>query len=176
MQIGRLILFSAIVALAGCSRLPVTPIPSGQPIISVSEEPTMIRVLSRRTGKDIIPGVDIFADGRCVIRTFAGKERQKKLKPSQVNALLEFFEREGLFRISKESIENAIRESPDGQIDVVDANRTTIAVDMGSKKTRISRNALDEEVKFYRTVIELQVMKKCVERVYADVKTGLFDL
>src|SRR6266516_38874 len=95
-----LLLAVAMADLVGCTHSPVTKATSTQPVVSVKERPTMIRVISRRSGMEITPGIDIFADGRCVVRTFRGEELERKLEPSDVRRLLKFFDRQGLFSIS----------------------------------------------------------------------------
>ena len=142
----------------------------------------MIRVISQRSGREITPGIDIFADGRCAVRTFQGEELEKRLPAGEVRSLLEFFEREGLFSISDAAIERAIdrelepvrTELPDGgvqvssrgRVAVTDSNHTRIAARTDSKSVRISRYALDVELEHYRTATELRTVQRCIERVY----------
>jgi hypothetical protein len=184
MHISRAIVLLAVVAtaLVGCKNATVAPTTAAQPVISVAERPTMIRVISQRSGAEITPGIDIFADGHCRVRTFRGEELEQRLRPSDVHDLLDFFDRQGLFSISNESIERAIdrelqpirTELPDGSVSlsmrgraaVVDANHTRIAARTSSKKVDISRYALDSELEDYRTVAELRTVQRCVQRVY----------
>jgi hypothetical protein len=171
----------AVMALTGCESTRVTENPS-QPVISVAERSTMIRVVSQRSGAEITPGIDIFADGRCMVRTFRGEEVERRLPPSAVSGLLDFFDRQGLFSISDASIERAIdRElepvrteladggvsvSTRGRVLVVDSSHTRIAARSPTKKVEISRYALHAELEHYRTVTELRTVQRCVERVY----------
>ena len=143
---------------------------------------TFTRTATTRPVMDITPGIDIFADGHCVVRTFQGQELERKLQPSAVCGLLDFFERQGLFSISDESIERAIdrelqpvrKELQDGgftvatrwRMVVVDSSYTRIAAQTLSKKVEISRYALHSELEHYRTVTELRTVQQCVERVY----------
>lgn len=168
--------------LVGCKQTAVTQTTTTRPVISVEERPTMVRVVSQRSGADITPGIDIFPDGRCMVRTFRGEELERKLRPSDVRGLLEFFDRQGLFSISDESIERAIdrelepvrTELPDGGVRfssrgrflASDSSHTRIAAHTPSKKVDISRYALHLELKHYRTVTELRTVQSCVERVY----------
>ena len=142
----------------------------------------MLRVISRRTGQPLTPGIDIFADGRCLLRRFDGQEVEKRLRPADVRSLLQLFEREGLFSISDESIERAIdrelqpvrTELPDGgvqvsargRVAVTDSNHTRIFARTDSQRVKISRYALDSELEHYRTVAELRTVQRCVQRVY----------
>src|SRR6266850_1951744 len=83
----------AFTALVGCTHAPVAQTGSPQPVISVEEEPTMIQVTSQRSGRVITPGIDIFADGRCLVRRFDGQELEKRLRVGKVRSLLQVFER-----------------------------------------------------------------------------------
>lgn len=146
---------------------PVTPATATEPVITVEERPTMIRVTSKQSGKTIIPGVDIFADGRCVIRTFRGEENERKLQPSDVRGLLDYFDRQGLFSISDESIKRAITDHYFGQGGgAIDANHTRIAVRTATIQMEVSRNALDREIERYPAVGELRKIQNCVDKVY----------
>jgi hypothetical protein len=172
----------ALTMLIGCADVPVAPTVSVEPVISVEEQPTMLRVISRRTGQPLTPGIDIFADGRCLLRRFDGQEVEKRLRPADVRSLLQFFEREGLFSISDDSIDRAIdrelqpvrTELPDGSIHVssrgpvlvTDSSHTRISARTASQRVKISRYALHSELEHYRTVTELRTVQRCVQRVY----------
>ena len=176
-----MVLAVAVATFAGCRNAPIAKRPT-QPVISVTVRPTMFRVISQRSGREITPGIEIFADGRCAIRSFGGEEFEKRLRVGEVDSLLEFFEREGLFAISDASIERAIdrelepvrTELPDGGVQwatrgrvlVTDSNHTKIVAQKDSKRVAISRYALDAELEHYRTVTELRTVQRCVERVY----------
>jgi hypothetical protein len=171
-----------LTALAGCRHAPVAQTASSQPVISIEQRPTMFRVMSQRSGREITPGIDIFADGRCSVRTFGGEELERSLRRSDVRQLLEFFDRQGLFTISEDSIERAIdrelqpvrTELPDGGVSVssrgrvatVDGTHTRIAAHTSTQKVEISRYAMHSELEHYRTVTELRTVQRCVERVY----------
>lgn len=169
--------------VGGCRHTSITSAQTKEPIISVEERSRMFRVISPKTGKVLTPGVDIFADGRCLVRAFDGEELERSLRSSDVTALLDFFDRQGLFAISDESIERAIDRDlkrpveitlEDGsvcavnryRITVVDASDTRLIVRAPGKEVRISRYALHCELEEYRTVTELKAVQRCVERVY----------
>jgi len=142
----------------------------------------MIRVISRESGRDITPGVEVFADGSCRIKTVEGDEYTTKLERSTVRGLLSFLEREGLFSISDESIERAIdrelqpvrTELPGGGVSftsrgrvfVTDSAHARISARAGTNSVRISRYALESEIEHYRTVTELRTVQRCIQRVY----------
>jgi hypothetical protein len=171
-----------LTVITGCRHAPVAQMASSQPVISIEQRPTMFRVMSQRSGREITPGIDIFADGRCSVRTFGGEELERSLRRSDVRHLLEFFGRQGLFTVSDDSIERAIdrelqpvrTELPDGSVSVssrgrvvtVDGTHTRIAAHTSTQKVEISRYAMHSELEHYRTVTELRTVQRCVERVY----------
>jgi hypothetical protein len=172
----------AVMAFVGCRHAPVIETHATEAVISVEERNTIFRVISPQSGKEITPGVDIYADGRCVVRTSDGQEFEKKLQSADIRRLLKFFDHQGLFSISDESIERAIdRElepvrtelpgggvmvSTRGRVCVVDASFTRIAARTPAKEVDIWRYALKVELDEYRTVTELRTVQRCIERVY----------
>ena len=142
----------------------------------------MFRILSQHSGQQITPGVEIFADGRCIVRNFQGEEFKKRLHASEVDKLLMFFEREQFFSLSDASIKHAIdrelepvyTELTDGEawmsirgpVIVIDSNYTKIAARTHSKSVEISQYALDSELDCHPTVTELRTLKRCIDRVY----------
>ena len=176
-----LLLLLVTVVLAGCTSAPVARAPGDELVVSFEERPTMYRIISKRTGAIIIPGVDIFASGRCLLRTVDGEELERRLSPGDVQSLLKFLDGQGLFDISNESIERAIDrevnpvlvELPNGEFSVsgtgpvcvVDASRSRIVAHMGSKRVDISRYALGVEVEHYRAVTELRTVQNCIKKV-----------
>jgi hypothetical protein len=185
MRKTHLITLLAIVAtaLVGCGHTPAKQMSAAEPVISVEESSRMFRVVFPHSGKDIIRGVHIFEDGRCMVYTDGGEELERKLRPSDVRGLLDYFDHQGLFSISNASIERAIgrdllkpvrMELPDGgfsdmtrgRICVVDGSDTRISVCTRTEKVEICRHALREELQEYRIVTELRTVKRCIERVY----------
>lgn len=166
----------------GCSHTRVAQGDRHEPIISVSEKSRMFYILAKNSGEVIVPGVDIFSDGRCIVRNFDGEVIEKKLSASKVRDLMDFFSREGLFDISTASIDRAIdRElqpivtelpgggsmtSSRGRVLVVDGSVTCLAVRTLAKQVEISRHALSCELKEYQTVVELRAVDRCIKRVY----------
>lgn len=171
-----------VASFVACSHAPILHVSADQPVISVEERLVIPPVTSRRSGRSMNPGIDIFADGRCAIRKFNGSELEKRLSPANVRGLLEFFENEGLFSVSNASIERAIdraltpatEKSSDGNLRVPirlrakisDCTETFISARNGAGSVQISRYALCFEVTEYPTVAELRTVQKCVDRVY----------
>ena len=142
----------------------------------------MLRVISKRSGKDIIPGVHIFADGHCQVRTFDGHEFHRWISPSEVERLLRYFEEQHLVSLTDAIIEQSIEqqlqpkreELPGGGVRVsypswhyvTDCNYTSIAVRTDTQRLRIERYALSHQIEWYPQVAELQIVQRCVQRVY----------
>ena len=133
----------------------------------------MFSIRSKRTGQPVVPGVLIYADGTCRVTTSDGDELTKAIKPSKVKELLGFFQREGLFSISDESIDRHMKAVGAYRVVVVDASETRIVARQEGKSVRISRYALDLEIQYYPEVPELRAVQKCVERAYETVGTKL---
>ena len=142
----------------------------------------MIRVVSKRSGMDITPGVDVFTDGRCLVRTFDGDELQRRISPADVDRLLGYFEEQRLLTLTDDIIDRSIEqqlqpkreELPGGGVRVgfpsrhyvTDCNYTSIAVRTAAQTSRIERYALSHEIEWYPQVAELQTVQQCVQRVY----------
>ena len=142
------------------------------PVVSVEQTSDMFYIRSKKTGLHMTPGVDIFADGKCNVRTFHGAEFTKTITRSKLEELLHWLEGEGLFSISEDVIERRIREtSPEKRVVVVDSGYTRLAAQQGAQTVKLSRYALDAEIENYPEVSELRTIQKCVDRVYATVGT-----
>ena len=131
----------------------------------------MFQIISRQSRKPIVPGIDIFADGRCTVRTYGGEEVERFLLPQDVQALLEFFERQGLYSISNDSIKRAIEAQLATNHEIapviaVDGSETRIAARALNKQVEVSCYVLELHIENYPAVIELRTVKTCVERVY----------
>ncbi len=169
MRILLLIVACAFLVYGCGSHRAIRPGAKADPVVSVERQSRMFQVLSKQTGQPITPGVLIYADGTCRVRTFDGDELTKAIRPSKVRELLDFFQREGLFSISDESIDRHMKAVEPYRVVVVDASDTTIVARQDGKSVRISRYALDLEIQHYPEVPELRAVQKCVERVYETV-------
>jgi hypothetical protein len=146
--------------------------PTADPVVSVEKQSSMSYVVSKKTGQRITPGIQIYADGTCRVRTDGGEEVRKSVQISRVRDLLDFFQREGLFSISDDSIDRHMKSvARFNRVVVVDSSWTRIAARQDSKEVRISRYALDAEIRYYPEVPELQTVRRCVERVYETAGT-----
>lgn len=102
-----------LLALIGCRReeqaaLPFPLVADGKPAITVHLEPTYINVTSRKTGAYIIPGVEIYSGGGCVIRDFDGTELERRISQQQLAELLRFFDAERIFGLTDRAVDEAV--------------------------------------------------------------------
>jgi hypothetical protein len=74
------------------------------PVISLSSEPTGLTVKSK-SGEQIIPGIDIYSDGRVAIRRYDGSEATKRLAKDAIQKLLDRLERTRFYNITEESFD-----------------------------------------------------------------------
>jgi hypothetical protein len=144
-------------------------------VISVSERPTMFTVVSKTSGRHIVPGIDIYADGRCLIHRFDGTESEKRVAPSELSELLRFLDQSGFFGMSNFLIDSKVKAAqllPGGGIrmrSVTDANYILIFARTISKTNRIERYALDKELEWYPEIAELKAMRDAFRRVHEVV-------
>ena len=133
----------------------------------------------------IIPGVDMYDDGRCIIRTFDGREFQKTITNDKVRDLLAYLERHGVFGISRAAIDQSIDRLhepttnllADGTMSiswpmrafVSDAGFTELTVRTGTNSLTIGREALYFEAKHYPQVLELRALTNFVHKIYETV-------
>jgi|KBSSwiStaDraftv2_1062776.scaffolds.fasta_scaffold211830_5 hypothetical protein len=135
----------------------------------------MFSVVSKTSGKYLVPGIDLYADGRCLIRRFDGTEREKRVAPSELSELLRFLDQSGFFGMSNFLIDSKVKAAqilPGGGIrmrSVTDANFILISARTTSKTNRIERYALDEELEWYPEIAELKAMRDAFRRVHEVV-------
>ena len=144
-------------------------------LISVYERPTMFRVVSKTSGRDIVPGIDIYVDGQCSVRRFDGTELQKRIKPSELSALLSFFDESGFFRLSALQMDSKVEAAhrlPSGGIhghSVTDSSYIGVFARTQSKTNHIERYALDHELEWYPDIAELKLLGDVFRRVHEVV-------
>lgn len=133
----------------------------------------MSRVVSKISGREIVPGIDIYADGRCLIRRFDGTEPEKRVSPSEVSELLRFLDQSGFFGLSNFLIDSkvdAAQRLPGAGIKgVTDDYYTFICARTTSKTNDIERYAIDFELEWYPEIAELKVMRDAFRRIHEVV-------
>ena len=80
-------------------------------VVSVSSEPTGLTVKSQRSGKKIIPGIDIYSDGTVLLRRYDGSEATKHIDKTAVETLLQSLNRTRFYKITEDSFNTEVNSS-----------------------------------------------------------------
>ena len=170
-----LVLAVGVLILVGCRRQEQTALPSsliadGKPAIRVHLEPTYVRVTSKATGANIIPGVDIYAGGGCIVRSFDGTEVESRISEQQLAILLRFFEAERILGLTDTTVDGALtRETVGPGVFSTHQNYTRLVIRQPNVLTYVSRYDLANEIKSHPNCRELQAIQRCVDKIYEIV-------
>ncbi len=184
-----LLLCALVLILPGCKSTSSNS--KAAAVISVAYESTYMLSISKKSGKRTIPGYDMFADGKCSLRTSEGDEFTLKLSPEEVANLISFSKEQGFFSISNESLEKASR--PISSIDLqlvtnevsgvisvevfggsttysgpameMHGDQVTVSIQDGTIKNSISRYNLPREIKHYTNLTQFQIIGRCVDKI-----------
>jgi len=189
--------FALLFVLVGCTTTATGRKTEPKPVITVAYESSMMYTVSKENGKRILPGCDIFADGRCFLRSVDGDEITMRLPQGEVDDLLKFCEKQGFFSTSNKSLETStkpqhyllVTNDASGLPSIVtievplvtvgnpawvtDGTTTSIAIRCGASSNSISRYELDSEIAHYSSVPEFQIVGRCIERVKATVEKAI---
>lgn len=91
--------------------LPVSSPAKERSVVSVSSEPTGLTVKSQRSGKKIIPGIDIYSDGTVLVRRYDGSEAIMHLDRAAVDTLLQSLDRTRFYKITEDSFHAEVDKS-----------------------------------------------------------------
>ncbi len=133
-------------------------------VIALSERPTHGLILSEATGELITPGIDVYANGRCIIRNLGGAETEKQISSAEVTKLLQAIDRSGFFELSSAALDARVKALQVGR-GIKGANHTAVFARVASKTNRIERYALDWELEWYPEMLELGVLRDVVMSV-----------
>lgn len=173
-------------ALLGVFLITGSRVPAAEnPAISIQEWPTITRVYSKSSGAELLPGVELYNDGRCVLRTFRGEEIHKSFHRAAVVRLLKLWKRQGLFSISSDAIEKAksterqrrtvVTDLPDGSFSIETPPIRTTPTDMvqmritartETETVLLSVNGLLWQIESFPAIREYRTMRRCVNEVY----------
>lgn len=158
-----------------------------RPAISVALQPAGRPVMSQESRLAIVPGIDIFPDGRCLVRRPDGSEQRKDIGRARVRELVEFFDDRGLFFLTNDALDARLSEADVPQINVDRGGasvlyklreaapvnyRTGLQVRLEGMTVLLSRWDLDLELRWFPQVRELHIIRACVDKVFeaADEK------
>lgn len=160
----------------------LTLVADERPAISVVMQPSGPSVRSQRTQRTIVPGIDIFPDGRCLVRRLDGTEQEKSIGTAGVREMVAFFDEKGLFFLSDEAIEKRLEAMDVPQIQVDRSGpsvfhklresapvnyRTGLQVRLEGQTILLARWDLDLEIHWFPQLRELRVIRACVDKVFA---------
>jgi hypothetical protein len=142
-------------------------------VVSVSSEPTGLTVKSQRSGKKIIPGIDIYSDGTVLIRRYDGSEATKHIDASAIETLLQSLNRTRFYKITENSFNTEVNSSqPPGEADrivITDCPIWTIRTRNAGVTRSTKFYGLWEMAEHYPHVKQLKTLKDAFLMVYSAV-------
>ncbi len=170
-------------------RLPVSALAVGllaltcaakqQPVVSVSSDPSGLTVESQKTGKKMIPGVDIYSDGSVTIRHYDGSEATKHIDVAAVDRLLKSLVHSKFYRVTEDSFDAEVdasqRPGTTERIVITDCPTWTLRVSQGHVTHSTSFYGLWEMSEHYRNSKQLKLLKDAILQVYAAVGEKVYD-
>ena len=142
-------------------------------VVSVSSEPTGLTVTSQRSGKKIIPGIDIYSDGTVLIRRYDGSEASKHIDKTAVETLLQSLNRTGFYKITEDSFNTEINSShPPGEAErivITDCPVWTIHTRNAGVTRSTKFYGLWEMGEHYPQIKQLKTLKNAFLMVYSAV-------
>jgi hypothetical protein len=144
-----------------------------QPVISASSEPMGLTVESQKTRKEMIPGIDIFSDGRVSVRRYDGYEATKHIDPEVVRRLAASLMRTRFYKVTEDSFEAELaRAQKDGVTErtvITDCPVWGLRVRLGGVTRSTKYYALWEMAEHYPKNRQLKTLKDAILQVYAAV-------
>lgn len=167
------------IAIVAASLLTITSAAARGSIVSVSSEPTGLTVESRKTGKKMIPGIDIYSDGAVAVRRYDGSEATKYIDIRAVDQLLRSLERSNFYKVTEDSfhaeVDASQRPGTTERIIITDCPIWTIRVRQGHATHSTTFYGLWEMSEHYRRSKQLKLLKDAILKVYAAVGEKVYD-
>jgi hypothetical protein len=144
-----------------------------RPVVSVSSEPTGLTVKSQKSGKKIVPGIDIYSDGRVIVRRYDGSEASKHIDKTAVETLLQSLDSLRFYKISEKSFDAEVNKSnPPGEVErivITDCPIWRIRTRDAGVIHSTKFYGLWEMAKYYPNIKELETLKDAILMVYLAV-------
>jgi hypothetical protein len=144
-----------------------------QPIIGASSEPTGLTVESQKTGKKIIPGIDIYSDGTVAVRRYDGSEATKHIGPEAVRRLGASLVRTNFYKVTEESFDAELARAEKGgvteRVVITDCPIWALRTRVGGITRSTKYYALWEMAEHYPKNQQLKTLKDAILQVYAAV-------
>jgi hypothetical protein len=142
-------------------------------VVSVSSTPTGLTVKSQKSGKKIIPGVDIYSDGTVLVRRYDGSEATKHIDRTAVETLVRSLDRTRFYKITEDSFNTEINSSQrPGELErivITDCPMWTIRTRNAGITRSTKFYALWEMAEHYPKIKQLKTLKDAFLMVYSAV-------
>jgi hypothetical protein len=180
-----ILLCSLVLILTGCRSTSTSSKTS--PVISITYEFAFVYTDIQKSDQRIVPGYDLFTNGKCLLRTSESNEITFNLSPEEVADLVSFCRKQGFFSISNESLEKAIppmtfrwvtNELSDSTTTIEfivsdpknpalekHGDLVTVTIQDGTVKNSISRYNLHKETKHYTNLPQFQIIGRCMSKI-----------
>jgi hypothetical protein len=162
-----------LLAALASSLLALTCAATPQPVVSVSSNPTGLTIGSERTGKQMIPGIDIYPDGAVTVRRYDGSEVTKRIDSKAVDRLVGSLVRSRFYTVTEDSFHAEVDQSqPHGtaeRIIITDCPFWTVCVRQGRITHSTTFYGLWEMAAHYPKSKQLKLLKSAILDVYAAV-------
>jgi hypothetical protein len=171
----RLVIFAAVAT----SLLAVVGAAQQTPVVSVSSDPTGLTVESQKTGRKMIPGIDIYASGAVAVRRYNGSEAAKRIDVGVVDRLVASLERTKFYKVTDDSfhaeVDASQRPGTTERIIITDCPIWTISVRHERTIHSTTFYGLWEMSEHYRKSKQLELLKDAIVKVYAAVGEKVYD-
>jgi hypothetical protein len=142
-------------------------------VVSVSSEPTGLTVKSQKSGRKIIPGIDIYSDGRVLVRRYDGSEATKHIDRTAVETLLRSLDDTRFYKITEDSFNTEVNKAnPPGEVERI------VVTDCPVWRIRTRNAGVTHSTKFYGlwemaehypNIEQLKTLKGAILMVYSAV-------
>jgi hypothetical protein len=144
-----------------------------QPVVSLSSDPSGLTVESQKTGKKLIPGIDIYLDGAVAVRRYDGSEAHKRIDRNAVENLVNALERTRFYLVTEDTfykeIDKSQRPGEAERIIITDCPTWTLRI-IDSSIVRSARfYGLWDKAELYPKSKELKKLKDAFLMVYSAV-------
>jgi len=163
----------AVIAGLAVSLLAITSWAKEGSVVSVSSEPTGLTVKSQKSGKKIIPGVDIYSDGKVIVRRYDGSEATKHIDKPAVEKLLRSLDSTKFYKVTEESFDAEVNKSnPPGEVErivVTDSVVWRIRTRNAGVTHSTKFYGLWEMAEHYPNIEQLKTLRGAILMVYSAV-------
>lgn len=163
--------------------LTLTSAAAQQPVISISSEPTGLTVESQKTGKKMIPGIDIYSDGRVAVRRYAGSQSVKRIDGKTVEQLYQELLKSKFYRVTEDSFHAELdaahpagtTERTTERIAITDCPIWSLRIQRRDAVRSTKFYGLWDMAEYYPRNKQLKILRDAILRVYAAVGEKVYE-